>query len=42
MIRHAKADDKDTLDLLRLLKEVKSSGDREDYFEEHDCTDADD
>ncbi|MCD6085103.1 MAG: AbrB/MazE/SpoVT family DNA-binding domain-containing protein [Desulfurococcales archaeon] len=39
VIRSVKAIDKDTLDLIRLLGEVKASGGREDYFEEYDYED---
>jgi len=39
VIRPVKAIDKDTLDLIRLLGEVKASGGREDYFEEYDYED---
>jgi len=39
VIRPVKVIDKDTLDLIRLLREVKTSGSREDYFEEYDYED---
>jgi len=32
--------DKDTLELIRLLRETKASGNREDYFEEYDYEDS--
>jgi len=40
VIRPVKVIDKDTLDLIRLLREVKTSGSREDYFEEYDYEDV--
>lgn len=39
VIKPVKVIDKDTLDLIRLLREVKTSGSREDYFEEYDYED---
>ncbi|OYT40608.1 MAG: hypothetical protein B6U89_01640 [Desulfurococcales archaeon ex4484_58] len=41
VIKPIKVIDRDTLDLIRLLKEVevKASGGREDYFEEYDYED---
>ncbi len=36
IIRPVKVVDKDTVDLIRLLREVRASGGREDYFEEYD------
>ena len=33
VIRPVKAIDRDTLDLIRLLREVRAGGSREDYFE---------
>ncbi len=40
VIRPVKAIDKDTLDLIKLLREVRASGSREDYFEEYDYEDV--
>lgn len=40
VIRPVKVIDKDTLDLIRLLREVKTRGSREDYFEEYDYEDV--
>ena len=37
LIKPIKTMDKDTLELLKLLREVKGKGGREDYFEEYDC-----
>ena len=39
IIRPVKVIDRDTLNLLRLLKEVRASGGHEDYFEEYDYED---
>ena len=39
VIRPVKDIDENTLDLIRLLREVKTSGSREDYFEEYDYED---
>ncbi len=39
VIRLVKTVDRDTLDLIKMLKEVKALGDREDYFEEYDYGD---
>lgn len=39
VIRPVKGVDKDTLDLVRLLREVKAGGSREDYFREYDYED---
>lgn len=39
VIRPVKEVDKDTLDLVRLLREVKAGGSREDYFREYDYED---
>jgi len=39
IIRPVKGVDKDTLDLVRLLREVKAGGSREDYFREYDYED---
>jgi len=39
VIRPIKVIDKDTLDLIRLLREVKASGSHKDYFEEYDYED---
>ena len=40
VIRRVKVIDKDTLDLVRLLREVKASGGPEDYFEEYGYEDV--
>jgi len=40
IIRPAKAIDKKTLELMRLLKEARAGGSREDYFEEYDYEDV--
>lgn len=40
IIRPAKAIDKKTLELMRLLKEARAGGNREDYFEEYDYEDV--
>ena len=40
VVRPVRGVDRDTLDLLRLLREVKSGGGREDYFEEYDYGDV--
>ncbi len=40
VIRPVKTIDKDTLDLVKLLREVKASGDREDYFKEYNYEDV--
>ena len=39
VIRPVKGVDKDTLDLVRLLREVKAGGSREDYFREYNYED---
>lgn len=39
IIRPVRAIDKDTLDLIRLMREVRANGNREDYFEEYDYGD---
>ena len=39
VIRPVRTIDKDTLDLIRLLREVKASGSHDDYFEEYDYED---
>lgn len=39
VIRPIKVIDKDTLDLIRLLREVKANGSHKDYFEEYDYED---
>ena len=40
VIRPVKAVDEETLDLVRMLGEVKSGGSRKDYFEEYDYGDV--
>lgn len=40
VMRPVRAIDKDTLELIRLLREVKAGGDREDYFEEYNYEDV--
>ncbi len=40
VIRPVKVIDRNTLDLLKLLREVKAGGSREDYFEEYDYEDV--
>ncbi len=40
VIRPVKTIDKDTLDPVKLLREVKASGDREDYFKEYNYEDV--
>ncbi len=39
VIKPVRIVDKDTLDLVRLIKETRASGGREDYFEEYDYED---
>jgi len=39
IIRPVKEMDKDTLDLIRMLKETKAIGGHEDYFKEYDYED---
>lgn len=39
VVRPVRAIDKDTLDLIRLLREVKAGGSHKDYFEEYDYED---
>ncbi len=39
VLRPIRAIDKDTLDLIKMLKETKASGDYTDYFEEYDYED---
>lgn len=40
IIRPAKAIDKKTLELMKLLREARADGSREDYFEEYDYEDV--
>ena len=40
VVRPVKTVDKDTLELVRLLREAKIGGGREDYFEEYDYEDV--
>ena len=39
VLRPIRAIDEDTLDLIKMLKETKASGDYTDYFEEYDYED---
>ncbi len=40
VIRPAKTIDKDTLELIKILRESRASGGHEDYFEEYDYEDV--
>ena len=40
VIKPVKALDKKTLELMRMLKEARAGGGREDYFEEYDYEDV--